>query len=49
MGISLERMPRHSKGNEVRLEEMDLDPGTPGFESVMKTVRHAVLGEEIES
>ncbi len=35
-----------AKGGEVRLEEMDLDPGIPGFKGVMKTVRHAVLGVE---
>jgi hypothetical protein len=27
---------------------MDLDPEIPGFKSVMKTVRNAVLGEELE-
>ncbi len=37
-----------TKGSEVGLEEMDLDPGIPGFGSVMKTVRRAVMGEEIE-
>jgi len=37
-----------AKGSEVELEEMDLDPGIPDFESLMKTVRHAVLGEETE-
>lgn len=37
-----------TKKSEIGLEEMDLDPGIPGFRSVMKTVRNAVLGEEIE-
>lgn len=37
-----------TKGSEVELEEMELDPGIPGFESAMKTVRHAVLGEKAE-
>jgi len=37
-----------AKGGEVGLEEMDLDPGIPGFKGVMKTVRHAVLGEETD-
>ncbi|MGZ3592171.1 MAG: DUF362 domain-containing protein [Thermodesulfobacteriota bacterium] len=37
-----------TKGSEVGLEEMDLDPRIPGFEDVMKTVRHAVLGEETD-
>jgi len=37
-----------TKESEIRLEEMDLDPGSPGFGGVMKTVRHAVLGEEVE-
>lgn len=37
-----------TKGNEIELEDMDLDSGTPGFKSVMKTVRNTVLGEEIE-
>jgi hypothetical protein len=27
---------------------MDLDPGIPGFKGMMKTVRNAVLGEELE-
>lgn len=37
-----------TKESEIGLEEMDLDPGLPGFKSMMKTVRHAVLGEEAE-
>jgi uncharacterized protein (DUF362 family) len=37
-----------TKESEIGLEEMDLDPGIPGFKSVMKTVRKAVLGEELE-
>ncbi len=37
-----------TKGSEIVLEEMDLDPGLPGFKGVMKTVRNAVLGEEVE-
>ena len=37
-----------TKESEIGLEEMDLDPGIPGFKSVMKTVRKAVLGEEVE-
>jgi len=37
-----------TKGSEIVLEEMDLDPGIPSFKSVMKTVRNAVLGEEVE-
>ena len=37
-----------TKGSEIVLEEMDLDPGIPSFKSVMKTVRNAVLGEEME-
>jgi hypothetical protein len=30
------------------LKEIDLDPGIPGFNGMMKTVRNAVLGEELE-
>jgi uncharacterized protein (DUF362 family) len=37
-----------TKESEIGLEEMDLDPGIPGFKGVMKTVRNAVLGEELE-
>ena len=37
-----------AKGSDIELEVRDLDPGIPGFESVMKTVRHTVLGEETE-
>lgn len=37
-----------TKGSDVGLEEMDLDPGIPDFEGVMKTVRRAVLGEETD-
>jgi len=37
-----------TKESEIGLEEMDLDPGFPGFRSMMKTVRHAVLREEVE-
>jgi uncharacterized protein (DUF362 family) len=37
-----------TKESEIGLEEMDLDPEIPGFKSVMKTVRNAVLGEELE-
>ena len=37
-----------TKGSEIGLEEMDLDSGTPDFKGVMKTVRNAVLGEEME-
>jgi uncharacterized protein (DUF362 family) len=37
-----------TRESEIRLEEMDLDTGIPGFRSVMKTVRNAVLGEEID-
>jgi hypothetical protein len=37
-----------TKGSSIGLEEMDLDPGLPGFRGVMNTVRHAVLGEEME-
>ncbi|MGZ3515407.1 MAG: DUF362 domain-containing protein [Thermodesulfobacteriota bacterium] len=37
-----------TKGSEVGLEEMDLDPRIPGFEDVMKTVKNAVFGEETD-
>jgi uncharacterized protein (DUF362 family) len=37
-----------TKESEIGLQEMDLDPEIPGFKSVMKTVRNAVLGEEME-
>jgi uncharacterized protein (DUF362 family) len=37
-----------TNGSEIALEVTDLDPGIPGFASVVKTVRHAVLGEETD-
>jgi uncharacterized protein (DUF362 family) len=37
-----------TRESEIGLEEMDLDTGIPGFRSVMKTVRNAVLGEELD-
>jgi len=37
-----------TKESDIGLKEMDLDPGIPGFQNVMKTVRRAVLGEETD-
>jgi uncharacterized protein (DUF362 family) len=34
--------------DKIELLEMDLEPSIPGYKSVMKTVRKAVLGEEVE-
>ncbi len=37
-----------AKESEIGLEEMDLDPGIPGFASVLKTIRKDVLKEEVD-
>ncbi len=37
-----------TKGSEIGLEEMDLDPGIAGFKGVMKTIRKEVLKEEMD-
>lgn len=37
-----------TRGSEIELKETDLNSEIPGFEGVMKTVRRAVFGEEME-